>query len=145
MEKTSLLWKMLLFFLTQFTNKKKSRFHTWRFFLFLYKKILFFHILNKDLHLVIGRLLVCFPWSACWSVLGQDTEPQAAPDVLVGTLHGSYRHQCMNTWITVSRFGQKHLINANENSKIKERLSWQNFFSHQIERHECRRENNFWC
>ena len=25
------------------------------------------------------------------SVLGQDTEPQTAPDVLVGTLHGSHR------------------------------------------------------
>ena len=28
--------------------------------------------------------------------LGKDTEPQAAPDVLVGTLNGSHRHQCMN-------------------------------------------------
>ena len=26
----------------------------------------------------------------------QDTEPQTAPDVLVGTLHGSRRHYCMN-------------------------------------------------
>ena len=33
--------------------------------------------------LVIGRSLVRFPCSACWSVLGQDTEPQTAPDVLV--------------------------------------------------------------
>ena len=40
--------------------------------------------------LVTGRLLVRFPWSACWSVFGQDTEPQTAPDVLVGTLHGSH-------------------------------------------------------
>ena len=35
------------------------------------------------------------PVSACWSVPGQDTELQTAPDVLVGTLHGSHRHQCM--------------------------------------------------
>ena len=34
--------------------------------------------------------MVWFPWSACQSVSGQDTEPQTAPDVLVGTLHGSY-------------------------------------------------------
>ena len=27
---------------------------------------------------------------------GQDTESRTAPDVLVGTLHGSHRHQCMN-------------------------------------------------
>ena len=40
-------------------------------------------------HRVIGRSLVQFPCSA-W------TEPQTAPDVLVGTLHGSHRHQCMN-------------------------------------------------
>ena len=32
--------------------------------------------------LVIGRLLVRFPLSACQSVLGQETEPQTAPDVL---------------------------------------------------------------
>ena len=36
-----------------------------------------------------------FPWSAYQSVLGQETEPQNAY-VLVGTLHGSHRHQCMN-------------------------------------------------
>ena len=30
------------------------------------------------------------------SVLGQDTEPQTAPDVLIGTLHGGYHYQCMN-------------------------------------------------
>ena len=30
------------------------------------------------------------------SVFWQDTESQTAPDVLVGTLHGSHRHQCMN-------------------------------------------------
>ena len=35
-----------------------------------------------------------------------------APDELVSTLHGSHRHQCMSVWITVSRFGQKHLLNA---------------------------------
>ena len=42
-----------------------------------------------------------FPWSACRGVLGQDTEPQTASDVLVGTLHGSHHHRCMNVWITV--------------------------------------------
>ena len=36
------------------------------------------------------------PWSACRSVLGQDTAPQTAPDVVVGTLHGSHHHQCVN-------------------------------------------------
>ena len=46
--------------------------------------------------LVIWRSLVWFPWSACWSVLGQDTEPQTAPDVLVGTLHVSHHLQCIN-------------------------------------------------
>ena len=30
------------------------------------------------------------------SVLGQDTELQTPPDVLVGTLSGSHGHQCMN-------------------------------------------------
>ena len=38
--------------------------------------------------LVIRGSLVRFPWSACRSVLGQDTEPQTAPDVLVGTKTG---------------------------------------------------------
>ena len=55
------------------------------------------------------------PWlslAACRSVLGQDTEPQTAPDVLVDTLHGSHHHQCMNAWVTVGGFGQKRLINA---------------------------------
>ena len=46
--------------------------------------------------LVIGRLLVPFPWSAYWSVLGQDIEPQTAPDVCVATMHCSHHHQCMN-------------------------------------------------
>ena len=47
-------------------------------------------------------------WGQCyWKVagsiplvsmsLGQDTEPQTVPDVLVGTLHGSHRHQCMKS------------------------------------------------
>ena len=48
------------------------------------------------------------PLSVCWNVLGQDTEPRTAPDVLVGTLHGCHCHQ----WITVSRFGQKCLLNV---------------------------------
>ena len=40
---------------------------------------------------VVGWIpLVCMS-----SVLGQDTEPQTAPDVLVGTLHGSHRHEYM--------------------------------------------------
>ena len=29
------------------------------------------------------------------SVLGLDTEPQTAPDRLVGTFHGSHQRQCM--------------------------------------------------
>ena len=51
-------------------------------------------------------------WPVCQSVLGQDTEPQTAPDVLVSSLHGSHRHQCINVCITVSLFGLKYLINA---------------------------------
>ena len=46
--------------------------------------------------LVIGRSLVQFPWSARRSVLGQGTEAQTAPDVLVSTLHGGHHHQCMD-------------------------------------------------
>ena len=60
---------------------------------------------GKSQRLVIGRLLVRFPWSACGSV-------QTAPGVLVGTLHGSHHHQCVNVGITVSHFGQKLLINV---------------------------------
>ena len=60
--------------------------------------------------------LVRFPWSAYQSVIGQDTEPQTAPDVLVGTLNGSRpatdRIQSTNVWITVSCFGPKCLINV---------------------------------
>ena len=40
-----------------------------------------------------GRSPVQFSWFASRSVLGQDTEFQTAPDVLV--LHGSH-HQCVN-------------------------------------------------
>ena len=36
-----------------------------------------------------------FDYPRCQSVLGQDTEPQTALDVLVGILHGSQRHQCL--------------------------------------------------
>ena len=46
--------------------------------------------------IVIGRLLVRF---ALVCTLKQDTEPQTAPDVLDGTLHGSHHHQCMNECI----------------------------------------------
>ena len=45
---------------------------------------------------VFRRSLVPFAWCECRSVLGQHTEPQTAPDVLVITLHGSHHHQCMN-------------------------------------------------
>ena len=38
--------------------------------------------------------LVCM--SKCPEVQVQDTEPQIAPDGLVGTLHGSHHHQCRN-------------------------------------------------
>ena len=46
--------------------------------------------------LLIGRSLVRFPWSACPRVLEQISERQTAPDVLVGTLHGSHHHQWIN-------------------------------------------------
>ena len=64
-------------------------------------------------HLVMGRSLVWFPCSACWSVLGQDTEPQTAPDVLVGTLHGSHHQPRMYIWIILKLIGQKCLLNVN--------------------------------
>ena len=48
-----------------------------------------------------SRLLL----AACRSVLGQNTEPQTAPDVLVSTLHGVWVY----VWITVSHFGQNRL------------------------------------
>ena len=67
-------------------------------------QVLIFHDLKirlKNLsgmskRLVIRWSLARFPWSACRKVLGQDTEPHTAPDVLVCSLHGSYHHQCMN-------------------------------------------------
>ena len=69
--------------------------------------------------LVIGRSLVQFSCSACRSVLGQETEPQTAPDALVGTMHGSHCHQSMTIWLTESIFGQKHLLNAlNVNANV---------------------------
>ena len=43
-----------------------------------------------------GKVTGSNPFSACQSVFGQDTEPQTAPDVLVRTLHGCHRHQCVN-------------------------------------------------
>ena len=43
---------------------------------------------------------------------GLHTEPQTAPDVLVCTLPGSHRYQCVYVWITVSHFGQKN-VNVN--------------------------------
>ena len=49
-----------------------------------------FWILGSSQCLLIGGSLVRFPWSACRSVLGPDTEPQ----------------------ITPSPFGQKHLLNV---------------------------------
>ena len=45
----------------------------------------------KSQSLVMGRVRG-FPCTACRSILEQDSPP----DVLVGTLHGSHRHQCMN-------------------------------------------------
>ena len=39
--------------------------------------------------------------------LGKILNLKTAPDVLVGTLHGSHRHHCMTVWITVSHFGQR--------------------------------------
>ena len=54
---------------------------------------------GQSQRLVNERSLVRFPWSTCRSVLGQDTEPQTAPEVLVGTLRGSHHHQCMNVYM----------------------------------------------
>ena len=53
-------------------------------------------LLLKSQCLVIVRSLVWFLGCACQSVLWQNTEPTPAPDVLVGTLHGSHHHQCRN-------------------------------------------------
>ena len=39
----------------------------------------------------------------------EDTEPQTAPDVLVGTLHGSHRHHCMYELLQVAL---ERLLNA---------------------------------
>ena len=59
-------------------------------------KIRFKNLSGMSKRLVIRWSLARFPWSACRKVLGQDTEPHTAPDVLVCSLHGSYHHQCMN-------------------------------------------------
>ena len=87
-------------------------------------------------HLVIGRLLVRFPtipWYACQSVLGQDTEAQTAPDVLVGSLHGSRHHQCVNVcmnyckslWTKASDKCSKCICNVNVNvSWLQANISW---------------------
>ena len=61
-------------------------------------------------HLVTRNSIVQFPWSVRQIVFGQDTEPQTAPEVLVGTLHGSHRQKymkacmkyCKLLWTTVS-------------------------------------------
>ena len=47
--------------------------------------------------------------------LGEILKPQTAPDVLVGTLHSSV-YECM--WITVSRFGQKLLVNLEKKQHL---------------------------
>ena len=62
-------------------------------------------------------------WHVIVSLGSTDTETQTAPDVLVSTLRGSHRHQCvsaMYAWVTVSRFGKKCLLNVlNVNVKWK--------------------------
>ena len=63
---------------------------------------------------------------------GKDTDPWTAPDVLVGSLHGSLRHQCrMYAWITVNRFGQKCLLNVKEDwwMALLRCLVWNSHFS----------------
>lgn len=42
---------------------------------------------------------VRFLGSACRGALGQTTEPQAAPDMLVGTLDGSHLNICMDVCV----------------------------------------------
>ena len=55
-------------------------------------------------HQVIRRSLLWFIQSACQSVLGQDTEPQTAPDVLVGTVISVWMH----VWIPVAIASDKY-------------------------------------
>ena len=62
------------------------------------------------------------PWSACWSVLGQDTEPQTAPHVLVGSFN-----VWMCVWITVSHFRQKSLLHVNVNININVNINKNEF------------------
>ena len=71
--------------------------------------------------------LVCVlkcPWAGYWT--------PKAPDVLVGTLHDSHHHQCMNVWITVSRFGQKRLLKCPKKTpqcSLPKRQKWPSFTS----------------
>ena len=58
---------------------------------------------RSNQHLVIGRALVQFPSSAWGSAVGQDTKLQTAPHVLVGTLHWSHQHQCINVCMNYSK------------------------------------------
>ena len=87
--------------------------------------VIFFHALScgcssggrTSILLLEGKVagsipLVCmseWPWATYWT-LGQHTEPWTAPDVMVGTLHGSHHHECRRELkCTVCSFGQKHL------------------------------------
>ena len=78
---------------------------------FLIELLLMKQLFDDLLIVARGRASVLL--SACWSVLGQDPEPQTAPDVLVATLHGSHCHQCINMWNYCKLlWRQKHLPNA---------------------------------
>ena len=77
-------------------GKKTSKWRTWKKFSVL---------LNQEgcgsgvePRLIIGSSLVQFPWSACQSVLEQDTELQTAPDCPPPSVY---------VWITVRCFGPK--------------------------------------
>ena len=61
----------------------------------------------------MGQLWYQCLGSTCQHVLGQDTEPQTAPDVLVSTLHGATSIGVwMYVWIKVSCSIQKCLLNV---------------------------------
>ena len=60
---------------------------------------------NESQCLVIGRSLVLFPWSACRSVLRQDTEPQTAPDVapcMAAASMNVWMNYCKSFWTKAS-------------------------------------------
>ena len=89
-----MIWNRLELQIITLGEKKTKSEKMFAFFFFFLRELFLLLLYWASVLLSDGSVGVCVR-----SVLGQDAEHQTAPDVPVGTLPASHRHQCMDVYM----------------------------------------------